>query len=679
MRKHQSGFIDPLSLISLGFLVISLLVGTVAVNKQNANYDTRSRAKVCADECIDDSDCGEGQQCSRLANGCPVCRGRRQTVSAPQTVPIVQPAPATAPDDNLEPEEAVNQTTEQPSVSVPTPSGGTCCPKSNTAGAINTCKGIPKQEFCTNQSVCGWEGNISGFSDCPALAPAPVSSGLCCSKDPNDHSPGIINTCTGINNPNSCNYQSVCQWKPTCSGPTPTPTPSPTSSYTCSGTCRWGYSICANGGWKNAVGTCPSGSICCGGILPVTLPTPTPTLTPTPTSTPTPICSNAGMSGICSSLNCCPGLTKVIGMYGSCQCRVAPTSPPTLIPRCSSFGSCVPVNNICERSYGQLDCRDSQKCGVHCSAPVTPSPTPARTPTTTSTPQCSNLCKVDPCCKCTTCDGNTALECGAVCNILQPKPTPTTTPILTPTPTQTVMPVLTTPSSVGLCEITDQCPKGYTCLNSHCVNNVEIEQCAADATVLANAAVGSNGITLDASYIPPGLVDMKTAVPNAMYTNNEILIQKEAISSINCFVNGMAEDGYAPVFQSGYRSYELQSELYEENPNAAAPAGESQHQTGLAFDVGQYFGLDENGNAKFFNECTSNLPECKLTRLAIEIAADCGIAHPMGWDGPHFFAVTAACPGLDTYIQTIQNPTATYYDELNAMIVKIQTECLKGL
>ena len=72
MRRRQEGFIDPVSLIGLGFLVFTLLIGTVVVNKQNANYDIRNKARVCPDECINDSDCGKNQQCYRPAGGCPV-------------------------------------------------------------------------------------------------------------------------------------------------------------------------------------------------------------------------------------------------------------------------------------------------------------------------------------------------------------------------------------------------------------------------------------------------------------------------------------------------------------------------------------------------------------------------------------------------------------------------------
>lgn len=46
MNKHtQKGFIDPLSLISLGFLVVSLVVGTAVVTNRSESFDLRKSAK----------------------------------------------------------------------------------------------------------------------------------------------------------------------------------------------------------------------------------------------------------------------------------------------------------------------------------------------------------------------------------------------------------------------------------------------------------------------------------------------------------------------------------------------------------------------------------------------------------------------------------------------------------
>jgi len=93
----MAGFIDPISLITLGFLIVGLVV-TTSIVKNPESLDIRNWAKVCPDECINDSDCGKNEQCYRPAGGCPVCRARRQQTTAPaapaQTTTTTQPAPA---------------------------------------------------------------------------------------------------------------------------------------------------------------------------------------------------------------------------------------------------------------------------------------------------------------------------------------------------------------------------------------------------------------------------------------------------------------------------------------------------------------------------------------------------------------------------------------------------------
>ena len=98
----MAGFIDPISLITLGFLIVGLVV-TTSIVKNPESLDIRNWAKVCPDECINDSDCGKNEQCYRPAGGCPVCRARRQQTTAPaapaQTTTTTAPAqPASQPE-----------------------------------------------------------------------------------------------------------------------------------------------------------------------------------------------------------------------------------------------------------------------------------------------------------------------------------------------------------------------------------------------------------------------------------------------------------------------------------------------------------------------------------------------------------------------------------------------------
>ena len=71
---RQAGFIDLLSLISLGFLVVTILVGTIAVNKQNANYDIKNKAAMVDEPCkiCDNQKCVSSRipKCSSSLNEC---------------------------------------------------------------------------------------------------------------------------------------------------------------------------------------------------------------------------------------------------------------------------------------------------------------------------------------------------------------------------------------------------------------------------------------------------------------------------------------------------------------------------------------------------------------------------------------------------------------------------------
>ncbi len=192
MKMRQEGFIDPLSLIGLGFLVVSLLVGAVVVNKQNANYDIRNKAA--------------------MAEPCKACVGTQcKTIASP-------------------PE---------------------CSPSFNE---------------CSSNSQCAIPTPTSTRTHTPVPTSAPT---------PNCNTGNCFNDCI-------------------CKGNT---------SSECSASC-----------W-------------------------TPTPVPIPTLKPTPI--------------------------------------PAPIPKCSDFGVCYHSSYVCEREYGQMDCRDGYVCGVHC---TTPTPIPTLTP-----------------------------------------------------------------------------------------------------------------------------------------------------------------------------------------------------------------------------------------------------------------------------------------------------------
>ena len=197
-----------------------------------------------------------------------------------------------------------------------------------------------------------------------------------------------------------------------------------------------------------------------------------------------------------------------------------------------------------------------------------------------------------------------------------------------------------------------------------------------DNDLLMNAAVGSNGITLSEDYVPENLVSLNDVVPNAFYKWDDQQISEEAVEYIQAWIEAVFQElGAVPYFTYGYRSYELQDELHQGNPNGAAEAGDSQHQTGLTFDVTQYV-TEENGELIWHTACTTRgRAECEITVRAIEIAQELGIAHPIAWDGPHFFVAAAVSDELTDYIQSIEDPVmTTYYDELNEEIIRLQNE-----
>lgn len=195
--------------------------------------------------------------------------------------------------------------------------------------------------------------------------------------------------------------------------------------------------------------------------------------------------------------------------------------------------------------------------------------------------------------------------------------------------------------------------------------------------LLKNAIVGGeSGITLDSNYVPPNLIDLKEAVPNAYYPYYDVEIQQEAIQPIQDFVNDLIQHGYVPYITYGYRSYELQEQLHHDLPNDAASPGASQHQLGITIDIHSYAKIDDNGNITWYDAST-DYGYSEPTILAIQLAAKYGIAHPMAWDAPHFFVAAAVCPTIDIYLQSIEDPVySTYYNELNAVIAQIQQECL---
>lgn len=100
---------------------------------------------------------------------------------------------------------------------------------------------------------------------------------------------------------------------------------------------------------------------------------------------------------------------------------------------------------------------------------------------------------------------------------------------------------------------------------------------------------------LPAEYRPPDLVRpaVRAWIPEG---DERGLLRREAARALEELFRAAEERGFRPVLVSGYRSYALQAQLYarqtggrDEEPEVfvVAPPGASEHQTGLAVDLGQ--------------------------------------------------------------------------------------------
>ena len=416
----KKGFIDPISLITLGFLIVGLVVTTAIVKNPDIKLDIRNWARMSTGRCPNGAHAPDGD-----ISLCPQKPPAKTTTTTTQTAPA-QPPPVTAP--------------TEPAAPLPIPAepviGGICCPSNSSQGSINTCKGLPNPTACGNQSVCEWKENLN-WADCPGLKPTPPMAGLCCVRDnlSADKLPSANGTCPGASYSGCTINSSLCEWKLSCSSTPPPPATLPppavpacgaeweeccgsypngscNSGLYCSnldgGTCRTKVctaerkcegnvlKICkADGsGWNNT--TCQYGCVnndCQAAAPPPPSPSPTPT---TSTSTyPSSNCSNQCTSNeTCVSIGYgyygCQKTTTMTYKIGDKQCSGSNLETwngskweaqycaggcknnackPAPITKCSSFGSCYPTNYACEKDYGQLNCGTDNKCGGHCSLP----------------------------------------------------------------------------------------------------------------------------------------------------------------------------------------------------------------------------------------------------------------------------------------------------------------------
>ncbi|MDP3994877.1 MAG: D-alanyl-D-alanine carboxypeptidase family protein [bacterium] len=178
--------------------------------------------------------------------------------------------------------------------------------------------------------------------------------------------------------------------------------------------------------------------------------------------------------------------------------------------------------------------------------------------------------------------------------------------------------------------------------------------------LLPFSAVGLGGEQLPKDFVPSNLISA-SSIPNVI-SQSGIQVNNSAAEALGNYGQYIKNQGYTLYITSGYRSYSEQTELHQGNPNGAAPPGESQHQTGLAVDL---YLVNDQGK---LSAIPGNL---------ISAAPQFGMAHPLGWDRPHFFVLSGILGDTNSWEDTF-NPignTNNDYVTINNAIIKMQKEC----
>ncbi len=218
----SGGFVDPLSLIAVGVLLVSLAVGAVTINKKGADFNpNEGAALICLGTCYSGNSC---ESLARLpADGS--CQSGQVCCGA-KTGGSVTPTPT------------------------PTPTSSSC--------VSGTCR--------YGSSSCSSLGLKSGNGTC--------SGGVCCG-DPltnnctngdsycvDDNTVAVCKTDKSGYKTQDCATEYKCDSAQKKCVPKPTTTPSP-----CAGECFWGISACSTVSRYSSSGACPGSSICCGDIF----------------------------------------------------------------------------------------------------------------------------------------------------------------------------------------------------------------------------------------------------------------------------------------------------------------------------------------------------------------------------------------------------------------------------
>ena len=112
-----------------------------------------------------------------------------------------------------------------------------------------------------------------------------------------------------------------------------------------------------------------------------------------------------------------------------------------------------------------------------------------------------------------------------------------------------------------------------------------------EACLGGNLFLVNRDFPISADYVPGDLVK-----PNVLGGNESTMMRAEAAGALEELFDAAQEEGYLLVAVSGYRSYGQQSAIHQRKVEAvgkkealrvSAPAGCSEHQLGLAMDIGR--------------------------------------------------------------------------------------------
>ncbi len=186
------------------------------------------------------------------------------------------------------------------------------------------------------------------------------------------------------------------------------------------------------------------------------------------------------------------------------------------------------------------------------------------------------------------------------------------------------------------------------------VESTELTQAVAQE--IADSSINGT-LLLSENYEPEGLENLKD-YGITTHGNNNIYLHEDAIEPLLQFIAEVKETyGYDIGVAYGYRSYQEQAEINKQNPQGAAEAGRSQHQTGFAVDLLIF----ENGKIK------QDLP-----KELHPIAEKYGIYHPLAWDSPHFVVVSGIDPKLNELVGNGEIPLTSLNSFLNDVFQRHQ-------